>query len=143
MNFTNEYKMIYSKFSKWGISLPMKSRKAGDPLTEERVRLFVAEAIDRTKEQGNDPAQQAMEAEVHPCPISSNLNPAMEEADLLEWIMETEEMRQALMMFRGKNPENPETENHIQAWRMDEEEVEETDVMKLLLDLTVAESDWQ
>lgn len=142
MNFTNEYKMIYSKFSKWGISLPMKSRKAGEPLTEERVRLFVAEAIDRTKEQGNDPAQQAMEAEVHPDPISSNLHRGISPADLLEWIMETEEMQEALTMLRDQNPQRPEA-TEVEAHRMTEEEVEATDVTQLLLDLTAAESDWQ
>ncbi|WP_300851740.1 hypothetical protein [uncultured Bacteroides sp.] len=142
MNFTNEYKMIYSKFSKWGISLPMCSPKQGQPLTEERVRLFVAEAITRTKEQGNDPTQQAMEAEVHPGPILSNLHPEMEEADLLEWIMETQEMQEALIMFRDLNPQRPEA-MEVEAHKMTEEEVETTDVTQLLLDLTATESDWQ
>ena len=142
MNFTNEYKMIYSKFSKWGISLPMKSRKAGEPLTEERVRLFVAEEIDRTEEQGIDPAQQAMEAEVHPGHLSSILHRGISPADLLEWIMETEEMQEALTMFRDQNPQRPEA-TEVEAHRMTEEEVEATDVTQLLLDLTAAESDWQ
>ena len=142
MNFTNEYKMIYSKFSKWGISLTMCSPNQGQPLTEERVRLFVAETIARTKEQGHDPIEQAMEAEMHPGPISSNLSPTMEEAALLEWIMETEEMQEALTMFRSQNPQRPEAQG-VTARRMTEEEVEATDIAQLLLDLTVAESDWQ
>lgn len=66
----------------------------------------------------------------------------MMEADLLEWIMETEEMQEALIMFRNQNPQRPEAQE-VEAHRMTEEEVEATDVTQLLLDLTAAESDWQ
>ena len=134
--------MIYSKFSKWGVSLPMCSESPEQPLTERRVRMFVEETISRTREQGNDPMQQAMESEVHPGPVSDNLHPAMEEADLLEWIMETEEMQEALIMFRDQNPQHPEAAE-VEAHRMTKEEVEETDVTQLLLDITITESDWQ
>lgn len=134
--------MIYSKFSKWGVSLPMCSDSPEQPLTESRVRRFVAEAIARTQEQGNGPVKQAMQSEIHPGPIADALHPAMSEAALLEWIMQTEEMQQALMMFRDQNPVNPEA-SEVQAHKMSPEEVEVTDVEQLLLDLIPAQSDWQ
>ena len=144
MNFTNESKMIYGKFSKWGVRLPMCAENPEQPLTEQRVRQFVAETIERTLDQGNDPIQQAMYSEVHPGFISGSLHPDMTEADLLEWIMETQEMQEALMMFRGSTVQNPDAENSISGWIMDEdEEVGMTDVTQLLLDLTPSDSDWQ
>lgn len=99
-----------------------------------------------------NPYYQARISEMHRGWTGPNIpNPETEEEmeltrnkeNLLEWIMDTEEMRYALMLFRGGNPENPDRENHIQAWRMNEEEVYETDIAKLLLDLTAAESDWR
>ena len=66
----------------------------------------------------------------------------MAEADLLEWIMETQEMQEALTMFRDQNPQRPEA-TEMEAHKMTEEEVEATDVTQLLIDLTAAESDWQ
>ncbi|CDE57079.1 unknown [Prevotella sp. CAG:873] len=133
--------MIYSKFSKWGVSLPMCSQKPDQALTEQRVRLFVQEAIARTQEQGNDPVQQAMQSEIHPGPIADSLHPEMSEAELLEWIMQTQEMQEALIMFRNQSPNSPEA-SEVEAHKMEQEEVEATDVEQLLLDLTVAQSDW-
>lgn len=141
-NFINVYKMIYSKFSKWGVSLPMCSETPKQPLTEQRVRLFVQETIDRTQEQGNDPVQQAMQSEIHPGPIADSLHPQMTAADLLEWIMQSQEMQEALIMFRDQLPNSPEA-SEVEAHRMEQEEVEATDVEQLLLDLTVAQSDWR
>ena len=121
----------------------MCSENPKQPLTEQRVRQFVGEAIARTQEQGNDPVQQAMQSEIHPGPIADSLQRSMTEAALLEWIMQSEEMEQALMMFRGETVQNQNSENSISAWIMDEEEVEMTDVSQLLLDLTATDSDWQ
>lgn len=119
----------------------MCSQQPGQPLTEQRVRLFVKETIGRTKEQGNDPIQQAEESSLHPGPVAPSLHPKMTEEELLEWIMQTEEMTEALTWFGDQNPENPQAWE-VEAQRMTEEEVEETDVYMLLLGLTVAESDW-
>lgn len=119
----------------------MCSETPKQPLTEQRVRLFVQETIDRTQEQGNDPVQQAMQSEIHPGPIADSLQPSMTEADLLEWIMQSQEMQEALIMFRDQLPNSPEA-SEVEAHRMEQEEVEATDVEQLLLDLTVAQSDW-
>ncbi len=134
--------MIYSKFSKWGISLPMCSENPKQPLTEQRGRPFVAETIARTQEQGNDPVRQAMQSEIHPGPVADTLQPSTTEAELLEWIMQSQEMQEALIMFRDQNPSSPEA-SEVEAHRMEQEEVEATDVEQLLLDLTVAQSDWR
>lgn len=120
----------------------MCSDSQEQPLTEQRVRRFVTEAIARTQEQGNDPVQQAMQSEAHPGPIADALHPEMSEAALLEWIMQTDEMEQALMMFRNQNPSSPEA-SEVQAHKMSPGEVEATDVEQLLLDLIPAQSDWQ
>ena len=119
----------------------MCSQKPDQALTEQRVRLFVQEAIARTQEQGNDPVQQAMQSEIHPGPIADSLHPEMSEAELLEWIMQTQEMQEALIMFRNQSPNSPEA-SEVEAHKMEQEEVEATDVEQLLLDLTVAQSDW-
>lgn len=112
------------------------------PLTEQRVRLFVEETIARTQEQGNDPVQQAIQSEIHPGPIADSLHPEMTEAALLEWIMQSQEMQEALIMFRNQSLSNPEA-SEVEAHKMEQEEVEATDVEQLLLDLTVAQSDWR
>lgn len=142
-NYINVFKMIYSKFSKWGIRLPMCSESPEEPLTESRVRMFVSETIARTQDQGDDPIKQAMYSEVHAGPISPNLHPEMTDAALLEWVMQSEEMEQALMMFRGQRLTAPDEENSIKGWEMDEEEVGMTNLSQLLLDLTATDSDWQ
>lgn len=98
---------------------------------------------------GNDPYAQARMAYVHPCPINPNpprpsqnlLNNRIHKADLLEWIMETEEMQEALTMFRGQRADAPLPETEISL--MGEEEVEQMDVEMLLQNLSVVESDWQ
>ena len=138
-NYINVFKMIYSKFSKWGIRLSMCSENPSDPLTEGRVRELVRQLI----EQSWEPVSEAKNSEVHPCPISSNLYEEMPEEELEDWIMETEEMQQALMMFRGERPDSPDKENQINAWIMGEEEMVEMSLTTFLLDLVPAESDWQ
>lgn len=120
----------------------MCSETPEQPLTEQRVRLFVRETIARTQEQGNDPVQQAMQSEVHPGPIADSLHLQMTAAALLEWIMQTQEMQEALIMFRNQSPNNPEA-SEVEVHKMEQEEVEATDVEQLLLDLTVAQSDWR
>ena len=134
--------MIYVKFSKWGISLSMCSETPEQPLTEQRVRRFVMEAINRTQEQGYNPVLQAMQSEVHPGPIADSLHPEMTEAALLEWIMQTEEMQEALIMFHNQIPSAPEA-SEVEAHKMEQEEVEVMDVEQLLLNLTVSQSDWR
>lgn len=120
----------------------MCSETPKQPLTEQRVRRFVQETIARTQEQGNDPVQQAIQSEIHPGPIADSLHPEMTEVALLEWIMQSQEMQEALMMFRNQTPNSPEA-SEVEAHKMEQEEVEATDVEQLLLDLTVAQSDWQ
>ena len=138
-DFINVFKMIYSKFSKWGIRLWMCSESPSDPLTEGRVREMVRLLI----EQSWEPVEEARNSEVHPCPISSNLYDEMPEDELEDWIMETEDMQQALMMFRGERADSPDKENQINAWVMSEEEMEEMTLSNFLLDLVQTESDWQ
>lgn len=70
--------MIYSKFYKLGISLPMCSDNLSDPLTEGRVRNMVRQLI----EQSDEPVEDAMNSDLHPCPISSNLYKGMPEDEL-------------------------------------------------------------
>lgn len=135
--------MIYSKFYKLGISLPMCSDNLSDPLTEGRVRKMVRIAIERTLDEGEDPVEQARMSEIHPCPISCNLYKGMPENKLVDWIMETEEMQQALGWFKGLSPDKQYEEYQTEVEIMDEEEVEMTDVYYLLLGLTQVESDWQ
>lgn len=112
-------------------------------LTESRVRRFVMESITRTLDMGEDPVNQAQWSEVHPGWHGPCLHEGMSDEELTEWIMCTEEMEQAIMMFRGETAQNPNEENEISGWIMDEEEVESTDVSQLLLDLIPLEGDWQ
>ena len=139
--YATEYKMTYSEFYKWGISLISASENPDEPLSESGVRRFVMEVVERQEEWGNEPVKDAMWSDVHAGWTSKSLREDMSAEELTDWIMETEEMRQALEMFRGEVASRPE--RCQRAWVLSEERVEEITVSELLSNLVPMESDWQ
>ena len=140
--------MTYYSFSKWGVKLPVAMEKPQRP-TEELVSRTVARIIDRTLEMGMNPYEQAREAEVHsltgilPDPNGTDEQEAQaNKTQLQEWIMGTEEMQEALIMFRNSRPRQT-VNNQVETWQMSQEEVEELNVETLLLNLMPTEGDWQ
>ena len=140
--------MTYYSFNKWRIQLPVAMEKPKPP-TEEAVRKTVKTIIEQTLETGQNPYEQARMAEVHnqetilPNPVSKKEQEAeANKAQLLEWIMSTEEMQEALIMFRNSNPQEG-TSNEVETWTMSKEEMEEMTVETLLLNLRPTEGDWQ
>ena len=60
---------------------------------------------------------------------------------LTDWIMQTDEMQEAIMLFRGTDPHKGNPENGETAEALDEEQSEELSVEELLNGITPMESD--
>lgn len=137
--------MIYYAFRNktTGLQLQMCSQKPDQPLTEEAVRQFVMEAIQRTEDSGDNPVQEARYAEVHHGWVHSSLWEDMTPQELTDWVMDTEEMQEILTQCRGEIPGKIPADSVLEAWEMEEEEVGELNLSNLLLNLTITESDWR
>lgn len=151
MNFINEYKMIYVKYSKFRITLMAEMEKP-EPLTEEDVRRAVMRVINQTLDWGQDPYAQAEEmkqtvdlvswTEYLPHPESQE---QMEDPKwknrLADWIMSTEQMREALALTRGSTMDDEDI--NLQTWKVEKKEMDEMTMSNLLLDLIQPTEDFQ
>lgn len=142
--------MTYYIYRKWGVSLPALFPSGVTQLTENLVSNTLVAIARQTLEQDQDPYRQAREAELHnwtpvprlPEPSEEELDNPQNLQDLIEWIMTSEEMQEAIMMFRNQPPQdNPE--NQISVEKLDEEASEELNVEQLLMNLKPTEGDWQ
>jgi len=153
MNYINEYKMIYYNFSKWRVSVTAAMEQP-QPLTEEMVRQATLQVIKNTLELGENPYAQATFVEedglhcwteTQPQPNKENkeeLNDPQNMNQLANWIMATEEMQQAIMMFDRQLPQDNK-ENEIQVLELSAEQLSELNVQTLLYNLIPSEGDWQ
>lgn len=139
--------MTYYNFYERPYSLVVAMDKPQPP-TEALVRKTVMAIIRQTLEYGQDPYSQAADSALHnwqtmlPSPPEEEQDLPLHQQRLLEWIMTTEEMQEALMWFRNVNPEHNNRKD-VSVSQLDEEQIAEQTVETLLLDLTIVESDWQ
>ena len=121
-----------------------------ETLTERRVRESFRKGIEHSLENGENPYSLAATSDLHhPFGLNGLPEPETEEQQnssrnkeaLLAWIMETDEMRQALVMFSGQTPGNPDRENGIEA--REAEEGEPSDLTSLIAGIAETEADWQ
>ena len=140
--------MTFNKLSKWSVSLPLLSTVT--EVTQSTVRQSVLSIVRQQVEFSNDPYEQARWSYVHnpdglydlPQPKTDE---EMESEDnmeaLTDWIMQTDEMQEAIMLFRGTDPHKGNPENGETAEALDEEQSEELSVEELLNGITPMESD--
>ncbi len=140
------------QFSKYRVNIFMTCDADNQPLSENYVRKFVADTIERTLDAGENPYYQARESDVHTFGSwrthipSVDTNEEMYDSDnrdcLTEWIMQTDEMQEALTMFRNKRPSDND-DPECSAWKMDDEAIYDIQVVSLLVYLIPTEGDWQ
>lgn len=135
--------MTFNKLYRFRISLPLL-----EDVTEVSygsVRRTVLAIVRQQVDFGNDPYEQARWSEVHnpdglydlPQPQSEE---AMEDEDnmeaLTDWIMQTDEMQEAITAFRGTDPHKGNPDSGETAEALDEEQSEEVSVETLLSGIT-------
>ena len=127
-------------------SLPVLTDKPV-PLTEALVRKSLRAIIDLQVESGENPFKEAqrMSDEFH---NHQHNVPSVASADkeaLLDWIMTTEEMQEALERLTGQKPAeiSSHREGALTATKLNEEDWEFVSLTNLLTDLLVVESDSQ
>lgn len=142
--------MTFNKLSKWSVSLPLLSTVT--EVSQSTVRQSVLAIVRQQVEFSNNPYEQAMWSDVHnPDGVYGLPQPKtdeeMESEDnmeaLTDWIMQTDEMQEAIMLFRGTDPHKGNPENGETAEALDEEQSEELSVEELLNGITPLESDWR
>lgn len=140
------------QFSKFRVSIFTCCDKPNEPVSAYTVRKFVSETIQRTLDAGENPYRQARQADVHTLRswttnipsvgIEEEMFDARNQDKLAAWIMGTDEMQEALDMFRGMRPTD-DNDPECRAWEMDDEAVYEIQVDQLLAYLIPTEGDWQ
>lgn len=117
------------------------------PPTEELVEKTVREVIRTTLYLDQDPYEQARWSDLHNQEMSRPRPTDEEEMEseeykeaLLQWIMTTDELQEALRWFRFTDPTDVQDEN-VRVFDLYEEEVWELNVETYLLNLTVTEHD--
>ena len=110
------------------------------PLTENNVRKFVSDTILRTLDAGESPYYQARESDVHTFGSWGTYIPSVDIEEemydshnrdiLTEWIIQTDEMQEALSMFRGNRPTD-KGDSECSAWEIDDEAINEIQVNTL------------
>lgn len=113
------------QFTKFRVSIFMTCDADNQPLTENNVRKFVSDTILRTLDAGENPYYQALESDVHTFGSWGTYIPSVGSEEemydsynrdiLTEWIMQTDEMQEALSMFRGKRPKDKD-DPEMRAW---------------------------
>jgi len=139
-------------FSKFRVSLFTLCDTPNEEVSFSTVRKFVSETIQRTLDAGENPFRQAHDVDVHTLSswnihipsVSSEeeMYDTRNQETLAAWIMDTDEMQEALNMFRGKKPTDTD-DPECSAWEMDDEAVYEIQIDQLLAYLIPSEGDWQ
>ena len=102
--------MIYVRYSKWGISLTVQKENPG-PLTKKEVEQTIMSAIEQSLEEGENPYKQTRESgltmtweapKMLPYPNSENQKDEKQKILLASWIMGTDQMQEALTLFKSK-----------------------------------------
>ena len=131
--------MIYNHYSKWGISLTAQQEKPG-PLKTEDVRKTVLSAIENSLESGQNPSEILKESDLTQegtrwgMPETSNQDEQQRKEQLVEWIMQSDQMQEALNLFRNSSGLSVE--------QIPEEEAQ-TDLYSLIQGITQVEADFQ
>lgn len=139
MNSINVYRMIYNHYSKWGISLTAQQEKPG-PLKTEDVRKTVLSAIENSLESGQNPSEILKESDLTQegtqwgMPEMNNPDDRQMKMQLVQWIMKSDQMQEALNLFRSSSGLTVE--------QIPEEEAQ-TDLYSLILGITQVEADFQ
>lgn len=142
--------MTFNELSKYRISLPLLSDVT--EVNYSSVSRTVEAIIRQQLDYGNDPYEQARWSDVHnPDGLYDLPQPKTEEAmnddgniqALTDWIMQTDEMQEALTTFRGTDPHKGNPESLERAQALDEEQSEELSVEELLNGITPMEGDWR
>lgn len=140
--------MILNKLSKWSVSLPLLQDVT--EVNEDSVRQSVLAIVRQQVEFSNNPYEQALLSEVHnpdglydlPQPKTrEEMESERNQEALADWIMQTDEMQEALIMFRGTDPHKGNPSNGEEQETLDEEQSEEMTVEELLNGLIPMESD--
>lgn len=101
--------MIYVHYSKWGISLTVQKEEPG-PLTQKEVEQTIMSAIDLSLENGENPYDQTKKSDltmtweapvILPYLDQNKLNDPQQKKKLTRWIMQTDQMQEALNLFKS------------------------------------------
>ena len=140
--------MTLNKLSKWSVSLPLLSTVT--EVSQSTVRQSVLAIVRKQVEFSNNPYEQARWSDVHnPDGVYDLPQPKTDEEmesksnmeALTDWIMQTDEMQEAIMLFRGTDPHRGNPQNGEKSEALDEEQSEEISVEELLNGITPLESD--
>ena len=148
MNFINEYMTTFNHLTKLGVSLSILSDEK--TVTEDSVRRSVLQVIKQQVEMQNNPYEEATWSDVHnqdgtgdiPQPKTPEaMESSSNQERLADWIMQTDEMQEALNMLRGTSLSKPQADVEMEP--LDEEQSEGLSVEEMLNDLIQMESDWR